>query len=357
MRRGAILLWAFLLGPDPLAAQPTPKGLAVKAEMAIEPTELTLGQDATLTLTIRNTFNPQQIPRPDLRQHPEWARLFQIEDLPSPPPSANAPFVKFTYRLRPRAPGTWELPRLAYDYLTPQGKKNTTLTQKGLTLTVRPAEAEPASPSSLSFDPRWADVSRLEEIGADRLSPGLTGRGGMLALVLGALAAPITAGLWWLLWRRCYPDAASRHRLRRRRAARQAWRAITQAPRDTDPARIIAHALRTYLQDRYGLPEQAVTPEEVRDALNALRRAGAPGDEREGEEDLPDRPDETREHESDDNAMSLRGRPSGRPVLPADLVADTVMLLERCDAVRFASATAPDLPRQALSLIHRWEAL
>ena len=83
---------------------------------------------------------------------------------------------------------------------------------------------------------------------------------GMLTLV-----PPLLALGWFIAWRRLYPDAADRARVRRSRAALQAWQTLKSVKGD-DPAiraRQAAKAVDGYLRDRFALTGSAPTPDEM----------------------------------------------------------------------------------------------
>src|SRR5205823_8856880 len=88
---------------------------------------------------------------------------------------------------------------------------------------------------------------------------------GMWAALLAG--GPLVAGLWFVVWRRLYPDAARLARMRRSRAARRATDAIRRAGRTPDPAGTIATAVLGYLRSRFPLPPGAETPGEIGDGL------------------------------------------------------------------------------------------
>jgi hypothetical protein len=309
MRRWlAILLMCVSFAPSAAAQQPA-RGLGVKVEFALDPGTITEGEEFTLTLTVRNAFNPTHVTRPDLRKLKDFEQKFQIADVPAKKPvQAGDREVKFAYRLRPRSTGKVDIPRLAFTFFTPADKPNITYTQGGLFVTVNPAVTVPAAVVPVEAPAEWFELVPVE--GASfRPSPGV-----LLAL---AVLGPIVSVAWFLAWRRMYPDAATLMKLRRSRAVRHALRVITQATRDDDPARTIATAVRGYLRDRLGLPESATTPAEVRDALSRFE-----------------------------------------PPLPADCIAETERLLQACDAARFSNATELQftLPSSARALIAAWEA-
>jgi len=301
-------LTILVLLASPALAQPPVRGLAVKVDFALEPTEITLGEDVTLTLTIRNAFNPQQVTRPDLRKLDDFRQRFQITDVPGDPPTPNAPAVKFVYRLRSRESGSVEIPRLVYSYLTPQDRPNTTLTQKGLSITVHAPIVAPPAIVPLEGPEELFTLPRLEEL--ERPSGEVSKLGWILLAMLG----PLVSLAWYILWRRTCPDAAMSMKLRRHRAARRALRAIEAAERSDDPARDLATAIRGYLHDRWEWPEEAVTPGEVEAAM----------------------------------------APEGGSRLPA-MSDDAVRFLRRCDEVRFAHCEDTRLATDALRLLAEWE--
>ena len=83
------------------------------------------------------------------------------------------------------------------------------------------------------------------------------------AWLAAALFGPLSAGVWFLVWRRIFPDASRLAHLRRSRAARRATDAIRRANRTSDPPATIANAVLAYLRTRFPLPESAVTPSEI----------------------------------------------------------------------------------------------
>src|SRR5205823_4455906 len=74
-------------------------GERVRVELRAAPTAVRAEDPLTLTLIVHGADNPEAIERPDLRQLPDYAARFQIDDLPddASPPGQRV----FRYRLRP----------------------------------------------------------------------------------------------------------------------------------------------------------------------------------------------------------------------------------------------------------------
>jgi hypothetical protein len=85
------------------------------------------------------------------------------------------------------------------------------------------------------------------------------------ALATFLLGPPAVGGLWYLLWRRAYPDALRQARKRRSRAARYALRALQRSHRlDAQPQAQQAEAiLAGYLRHCLDLLTVEPTPAEV----------------------------------------------------------------------------------------------
>ena len=62
------------------------RGVGVKASWAVDRAAIPADGELTLTLTVRNARNPEQVVRPDLRKLPEFSKRFQIANAPGPPP-------------------------------------------------------------------------------------------------------------------------------------------------------------------------------------------------------------------------------------------------------------------------------
>ena len=281
MRRTALLL--LLLAPPALAQPPffepsehyyKAKGSGVGVSWALDRTELTEGETLTATLTIRKATNPHEIVRPDLRKLPAFNDAFQVEDAAGPPAAPKDAEVKFVYLLKPRSRAVTKVPSLAFYYFNPAlpDEKQRMMT-KAASVTIAVKAAAPKPRTLIPID---APSNLFEHAGRGefvlRREPFSPSERLWWVLFLGV---PLLALVWFLVWRRVYPDAARLSRIRRSRAARRAADAIRRAARTPDPAGTIAAAVLGYLRARHPLPFGAETPAAIGDAL---RDAGHPDD-------------------------------------------------------------------------------
>lgn len=295
----------------PVSAQPTfwerkegyyqARGVGVTAAWSADRTELPEGEALTATLTVRNVQNPREVVRPDLRKLPDFNDRFQIEDLPGPPPAADAKEVRFAYQLRPRSREVDRLPSLDFFYLNPRIKDADPFMNaraKGLALAVTAAAPKPRPPA--------VPLDAPEHLLVIATGPELLDRGPFVpsagAWLLAFALGPVAAVGWYFAWRRLYPDAARLARLRRRRAARRAIDAARRAHRTPDPAGTVAAAVLGYLRTRFPLPPGAETPADVG---AGLREAGLPEPEAEEVVAFFRRCDAARFGPPGDNAVSL----------------------------------------------------
>ena len=270
-------------------------GLIVKWKL--DRAELPEGESLTATLTILKATNPHEVVRPDLRKLPAFNDAFQIEDVPGPSAKPKDPEVTFAYRLKPRSRAVNRVPTLEFIYYNPalpEEKRFMSTRAAGQKITVMAV-----APKARTLIPLDAPDALFEVVtGAQLLErePFTPGTETWLLLLLGIAALAL---MWYIAWRRVYPDAARLTRIRRSRAARRATDAIRKAARTPDPAGAITAAVLGYLRARYPLPLGAETPSAIGDAL---RDAGQPNDD---VIRFFRRCDEHRYSSSSDNALSL----------------------------------------------------
>jgi hypothetical protein len=84
------------------------------------------------------------------------------------------------------------------------------------------------------------------------------------------LAGPLVSLVWFVAWRRIFPDAVRLAKIRRSRAARRAIDAIHRSGKAVDPPGAIATAVLGYLRSRFPFPPGAATPSEIEVALVEL---------------------------------------------------------------------------------------
>lgn len=241
------------------------RGAKVSVTWSVDRT--TLPEDAVLTatLTIEGAENPQEVVRPDLSKIPLFADRFLIEDA-----SGHSP--KFVYRLRPRNASVSRLPTLDfwYDSGVKVGNPFKKTTAKGIDLVVTKVEnTRPPAVPLIEPEKLFSIESGPRALQSEPFTPGA-----FLWILLFVLGA-VVACLWYVLWRRMYPDGARLAQLRRNRALRRATDAIRKADRSADPAAALSAAVVGYLRSRFPLPIGAETPGEVEESLRTAGSAEA----------------------------------------------------------------------------------
>jgi hypothetical protein len=245
------------------------QGSGVKVAWSLDRTTVPEDEDIVATLIIKGATNPQQIVRPDLKKLDAFESRFVVTDARDAPPTAAAKEVRFSYRLRPRSRSVKEVPSLIFCYHDPaaaEGKQFPTTKAVFVEITVtapRPKTPPPALPLS-EPDHLFRSTTGSQVLGARPFSPGVW------TWIVFALTGPLLATVWYVAWRRVFPDAARLARIRRTRAARRATDAIRRAGRAVDPPAAIGVAVLGYLRSRFPLPPGAVTPTEIGSALAEL---------------------------------------------------------------------------------------
>lgn len=229
-----------------------------------EPTTLQAETPLTFTLTIRAVRPVRQPPqRLDLRQLPDFAEQFYIED---PSEEANRPddsTWEFAYRLKPRRTDVRAIPSLPFVYFNPY----LLTASKGFqVLYTIPIPLRVLPPETVQVPVQGPDSAFVLATGPAVLErqsvwtpPQL---GTIVALVLGP---PLGCIGWYFIWRRLYPDAARLASQRRSRAARRALEALHAARRldaESRAARTAA-VVAGYLQQRLDLTLAEPTPREI----------------------------------------------------------------------------------------------
>lgn len=229
-----------------------------------EPTTLQAETPLTFTFTVRAvrpTRHPPQ--RLDLRQLPDFAEQFYIEDSSEEATRPDDRSWEFVYRLKPRRIGVREIPSLPFVYFNPY----LLTARKGFQVHY----TDPIALRVLPHDTVQVPVQGPESAFVLARGPGVLERQtpwtppnpGTIAALL--LTPPLGCFAWYLVWRRMYPDAARLASQRRSRAARRALNSL-RAARRLDAA---SRAARTaaivagYLQQRLDLASVEPTPHET----------------------------------------------------------------------------------------------
>jgi hypothetical protein len=229
-----------------------------------EPTTVEAETPLTFTLSVRAVRPTRRPPqRLDLRQLPEFAEQFYIEDPSDEAARPDDRTWEFAYRLKPRRTEVRAIPSLPFVYFNPYlltaSKGFQVLYTDPITLHVLPHEKVQVPIKA----PEGAFVLATGPAVLERQSPWTPPQlGSILALLT---APPLGCIAWYLLWRRLYPDAARVATQQRSGAARRAVQAL-HSLRRLDPH---ARAARTtaimagYLQQRLDLTIAEPTPDEI----------------------------------------------------------------------------------------------
>jgi len=270
----------------PLAGRQEPFWGAVgtgkfKVATTVQPTQVQVG--VPLTLSVRITaLGPWQRPpqRYDLRQEPEWARDFLMDNGPDrffP----DRQTWEFDYILRPRSEAVQRVPPLRFVYfrpgLVPAARGYMTTQAPAIPLTVQPRpEVKPADVQGPTGSTAYPErFYHLVEGPAVLESQDPVPLFHPRVWVLLFLTPPLVGAGWYLVWRARYPDAARLARQRRSRAAREALMALYAARNRGRilPATTAEAILTTYLRRRLDLTAVEPTAAEV---AGLLERAGCP---------------------------------------------------------------------------------
>jgi hypothetical protein len=245
-------------------------GERLRLTMSASPTEVRAEDPLVLTIAITGAANPEQIERPDLKQLPEFANRFHIDDLPEDAPPAGQRV--FRYHLRPKTDRVRDVPPLLFHYWNPRlNYFATTAPCEAIGLSVSARDSQDGG--ELSKMPDWL----FEQPPSDQLRrrpASLAVR--VVAVTSALLVPPLIVATWFFLWRWLRPSMAKQAELRRSRAARAALNeldsAVSWGPLIADRA---ARVVRQYLGERFRLHRPGATPAEV---CAELLKAGASTD-------------------------------------------------------------------------------
>jgi hypothetical protein len=216
------------------------------------------------TVSIQAKGTVRQPPRRlDLDQLPPFRQRFYVE---APRPEDNSHPEKgrweFVYRLKPRGTEVTEVPSLPFAFYDPTvrepSRRFQTIYTDPIPLRVKPHQVvdmtvrAPEGAFTLVTGPGLLRHQSLWR------PPGFLGTGLLL------LAPPLGCTVWYLWWRRHYPDAARRAQQRRSRAARQALPLLEGARRLPPVVRAerVASVLAEYLRQRLDMTAAEPTPAE-----------------------------------------------------------------------------------------------
>ena len=235
-------------------------GERVRVEWSL-PAKAEFGNDITLTLRVFLSANPDELFAPDFVKLEGFSQLFSGIS-PSEKIEVDGT-VTFTWKVRARNPGVFELPELKYRVYTPQapiGKKFQTAFAKSIPFEAvapveKPAPAVPLEAPAEFFQLR-----------TDSVRSAAPPRILWIALFTGV---PLIAVVWIAGWHRLFPSSAKLALLRKNRAVRMALDRLAKAERSAEPTVESLAALRGYLIARRGLPPGAITPTEMEISLQS----------------------------------------------------------------------------------------
>lgn len=257
-------------------------GKKFEVSMRASRTELHVGQSLTLTVRVAAIGPWYQPPeRPPLDDMPKFKERFKIDRSANRKPDrvlSDQKAWEFDYRLRPLSDSVQRIPPLAFVWYRPnhdsklRGFFPTTFADE-IDLKVKPVTLPPAIVKQVPIEAPEGifQIATGPAMLAQQQPFGLPGLS-VLALML--LAPPTAAGLWYVAWRRWYPDAARRARIRQSRAATEALQALGALGSVGGAARVehVSTIAAHYLRQRFDLPPVEPTPAEV---AEHLQRAGA----------------------------------------------------------------------------------
>lgn len=244
-----------------------------------EPTSVQVEQPLTFILSIHAETDrcPRFLPphRLDLSQLRDFDERFYILDDPKQDTyNAAQHRWEFVYRLKPRRADVTEIPGVPFVYfnptIQPESKGFQTPYTDEIPLQVQAGQSVPPPVHQVPdlFLQTQTAAAVLDRRGSWSV-PGWP----ILTVLL--VTPPFLCAMWYMIWRRLYPDAARRLKQRRSRAATLALKQLQRLPRGATDERAthIAAAVTTYLQQRLDLQAAEPTPDE---AARHLRAAGYP---------------------------------------------------------------------------------
>lgn len=263
-------------------------GASFKVSLRVRPPEVQVGQSLILTVRIQAVRPAKRAPkRPKLWELKPYQALEKkgVVKIDRPDPKkADKPertpdkqTWEFDYQVKVLNESLKNLPAFPFIYYRPPpsalmpGQFLTTYPDE-VPVKVRPKPTPPALPAPPIKAPEVIfqlaeGPAVLERRSTARLPPWPE-----FALFL--LLPPVVGGCWYVAWRRLYPDAAHRLRIRQSLAARQALQALQAlGPADAEQrAYRVSRIAAGYLQQRLGLPTAEPTPAEV---AACLEKAGS----------------------------------------------------------------------------------
>jgi hypothetical protein len=236
-----------------------------RARARAEPTTLAAEAPLLFTLTVEATGPVHHPPgRIDLKEVEDFTERFYLED-----PTADAvshPDEKtweFRYVLKPRSPAVKRIPGVPFVFYDPDIPSERRRFQVQFTDEIPLTVTEPAKLPVPLQGPEGAFTLHTGPGLLARVEPWDLPPWSVLAALL--LGPPLLAGLWYVGWKRLYPDAARLASRRRSRAARLALSQLARAEQLPPEHRAdrVAEVVAAFPADRFALPVAEPTPREA----------------------------------------------------------------------------------------------
>jgi len=233
-------------------------------EAHAEPTRVEAETPLMFTLVVRSVRPVRQPPkRIDLHQVPAFEDAFFIDDSFEEANRPDEQTWEFIYRLKPRRTDVQEVPSLPFVYFNPYlltaNKGLQLLYTDRIPLRVLPHESVklPVQAPERAFG-----IATGDSVLQRRTSWVIPSLGTCVTLFL---TPPFVCFVWYICWRRLYPDAARQANQRRSRAARQALQQLQNVRRFPTEARAtqITAIVSDYLHQRLEMNIAEPTPREI----------------------------------------------------------------------------------------------
>jgi hypothetical protein len=175
------------------------------------------------------------------------------------------------YRLKPRSPAVRAIPSFPFVYfqpgMLPAAKGYMTRWAPSIDLRVRPRDAVKPRDIEASRPPVGPPATIFEFVEGDQVlrqeKPEALPGPAFLSVI--AFGPPMACLMWFLVWRRMYPNAARQARQRRSRAASLALKQLRAAAKlpVSEQTERVAWIVSAYLRQRLDLSAAEPTPVEV----------------------------------------------------------------------------------------------
>jgi hypothetical protein len=239
-----------------------------------KPTEVTVGDPITLTMSVRGEGRLELVQPPALESVTGLDNAFKI---PADPIAGivDGTTKTFTQSIRPRRADIAEIPAISFSFFDPRARRFATLHSDPIPITVKSAQVlapsqivGPAGTLSaqdteltLAEGGIMANYTGIDAVLSEHtLTPGI---GSTLAIAL----PPFLFAVGWGIRRRDHRLRNDTGYARRRQAARRARGALDAARREEVTADDIHVVLTQYVADRYNLPGGGLTRDAVAECL------------------------------------------------------------------------------------------